>query len=451
MIDQAERPIRHPNTASPAVMTRRGWWLVLLNFLLPGSAQVLAGNRRLGRLGLISTFTLWLLAIAAGVLALVRPEQLFAFATNSWFLVLAQIVLIAYAVLWFVLAVDTLRLTRIIRATPLGRVAILGLGLAFLVASTGIAGAGAYYANVAGDTLGKLFGASAPPEDPTDGYYNILLLGGDAGPDRSGMRPDSLSVVSINADSGQATMIGLPRDMLNVPFNDTSPMHKRYPNGYNKCDVSACKLNSIYTEAEVRHPDFYPNAKAEGSSPGIEATKDAAEALTGLRIPYYVLVDMQGFADLIDALGGVEVTVDKRLPIGGDENLNGVIEWIEPGTQHMDGYHAQWFARSRHGTSDFDRMERQRQLQEAVLKQFTPANVFSKFQGIADAGTQVVKTDIPRDLIGYFVNLATKTRALPVQKLELTPANGINQDHPDIDQIHGKIRDLLYPKSTPAK
>ncbi|WP_187976736.1 LCP family protein [Mycetocola sp. JXN-3] len=450
MIEQSESPIRHPNTASPQVMTRRGWWLVLLGFVLPGSAQVLAGNRRLGRIGLVSTLIMWVAGIAALVLYLTDPEQLFSFATNSWFLLIAQIVLVAYAVLWFVLTIDTLRLVRIIKASPLGRVLILALGLVFLVASTGAASAGAYVANVTSGTLGKLFGTSAPPEDPTDGYYNILLLGGDAGPDRSGMRPDSLSVVSINADTGQATMIGLPRDMLNVPFNESSPMYKRYPNGYNRCDVSACKLNSIYTEAELRHPDYYPDAKAEGSSPGIEATKDAAEALTGLRIPYYVLVDMQGFADLIDALGGVEITVDKRLPIGGDENLKGVVEWIEPGTQHMDGYHAQWFARSRHGTSDFDRMERQRQLQEAVLKQFTPANVFSKFQGIAEAGTQVVKTDIPQDLLGYFVNLATKTRALPVQKLELTPANGIDQDHPDVPEIKSKINDLLHPKTTPT-
>ncbi|UCR90352.1 LCP family protein [Mycetocola spongiae] len=442
---QLGEPIRHPNTASPEVMGRRAWWLVVLNFLIPGSAQVLAGNRRFGRFGLGSTLLLWVLVLAAVVLYFAWPTQLYSLLTNPWFLIGVQAVLIAYALIWLVFAVDTFRLLRVVKARPLARVLVILLALLLAVLSTGVASAGAYYANVAGRTLGSIFGPGAPPEEPTDGYYNILLLGGDAGPDRAGLRPDSLSVVSVNADTGQATMIGLPRDMLNVPFVESSPMHKRYPNGYKRCDVSACKLNSIYTEAETWHADWYPDAKAEGSTPGIEATKDAAEALTGLRIPYYVLVDMQGFADLIDALGGVEVTVDKRLPIGGDEQLRGVVEWIEPGVQRMDGYHAQWFARSRHGTSDFDRMERQRQLQSAIIAQFTPQNVMSKFDAIASAGTQVVTTDIPGDMLGYFVNLATKTKSEPIQTLELTPANGINQDNPDVPDIHAKINALLHP------
>ncbi len=54
-----EQPLRYPDTSSRAVMTPRGWWLVVLNFLLPGSAQVLAGNRRLGRFGLGATLALW--------------------------------------------------------------------------------------------------------------------------------------------------------------------------------------------------------------------------------------------------------------------------------------------------------------------------------------------------------------------------------------------------------
>ena len=54
-----DRPLRYPDTASREVMTRRGWWLVLLNFLIPGSAQAVAGNRRLARIGLGATLAMW--------------------------------------------------------------------------------------------------------------------------------------------------------------------------------------------------------------------------------------------------------------------------------------------------------------------------------------------------------------------------------------------------------
>lgn len=439
-------PMRRPNADSAEVMTRRGWWLIALNFLIPGSAQSVAGNRRLGRIGLAATLTMWALGLLAVALGLFAPQVLLSIATHPVGLVLAQALLIGYAVLWVTLSLNTLALVRVPRARPGARAALILGAVALLAVSSGTAAVGAYYANATARTLGSMFGGGAPSEPPTDGYYNILLLGGDAGPDREGMRPDSLSVVSVNASTGQATMIGLPRDMLRVPFVEGSPMAALYPDGFQRCDVSACKLNSIYTEAELRRQALYPQAAAEGSSAGIEATKDAAEGLTGLRIPYYALVDMQGFSDLIDALGGVEVTPDKRIPIGGDEQLRGVAEWIEPGTQRMDGYHAQWYARSRHGTSDFDRMARQRELQEAVLRQFTPQNVLTKFEAVASAGTRVVTTDLPQDMLGSFAVLALKTRDLPVQNLELTPAEGIDQDNPDVEEIRSRIRTLLHPQ-----
>ena len=71
--------------------------------------------------------------------------------------------------------------------------------------------------------------------------------------------------------------------------------------------------------------------------------------------------------------------------------------WIEPGQQHLDGYHALWYGRARYGVAggDYERMRRQAVLQEAILQQFTPTNVLSKFQEVASAGADTVKTDIP--------------------------------------------------------
>ncbi|MET1051519.1 MAG: LCP family protein [Mycetocola sp.] len=450
MSGYAASPIRHPDLRATSLMTRRAWWLVVLNFVIPGSVQVLAGNRKLGRFGLAATLVMWLLGILAILAWFLWRTAALTIVTNSWVLTAAQLLLALYGILWLVLTIDTLRLLRLVRAAPGARFWIAACTVLLLVVSVGTATAGAYYAGITRGTLQSIFGggASVPP---VDGRYNILLLGGDAGPDREGLRPDSISVVSLDAETGRMTMIGLPRDMRDVPFSEGSPMGAMYPDGYQRCDVSACKLNSIYTEAQLRHQDLYPDAADQGSSAGIEATKEAAEGVTGLEIQYYALVDMQGFSNLIDALGGVEITVKVRLPIGGDENLQNVDEWIEPGTRVLNGYYAQWYARSRHSTSDYDRMERQRELQAAILHQFTPTNVLSKFQAITAAGTQVVKTDIPQDMLGYFGNLAMKTKELPTTSVELTPANNIDPDAPDFDAIRALVRaDLYPPTSTPA-
>jgi LCP family protein required for cell wall assembly len=449
----ASSPIRHPDAGSAQVMTKRAWWLVVLNFVLPGSAQVLAGNRRLGRFGLRATLALVALAVVLGVVYLVRPEIVLTVFTNSIGLWVLALALVFLALLWVVLTIDTLRLSRLVRARPKARPLIAGFATVLMVVVCGTAAYGAYVATTASGFLSSVFTAG-PSDPPANGRYNILLLGGDAGPDRLGLRPDSISVVSIDAATGQATMIGLPRDLADVPFSAGSPMAAAYPDGYGAhgCNVSACMLNSIYTEVELKSPDKYPDAVARGSQPGIEGMRDAAEGITGLKIQYFVLIDMQGFADLVDALGGVDIKVEKRLPIGGDAQFNNVDGWVEPGQQHMNGYTALWFGRARHGTSDYDRMARQRVLQEAILKQFNPANVLTKFQAVAQAGKQVVKTDVPQGMLGYFVNLASKTKALPITSVELVPANNVDPEHPDYAAIRKIIDAALAhpPTATPA-
>jgi polyisoprenyl-teichoic acid--peptidoglycan teichoic acid transferase len=442
-------PIRYPDTGSAQLMTRRGWWLVVLNVLMPGSAQVLAGNRKLGRFGLVSTLLLWFLAVAALIVYLLWPTVIYSLLTQTLALWAVQILAVAYVVVWVILTFDTLRLVRLVKARPSARGLIAAFSIVLLVVCGGTA---AYSAMIAGGARGALSGifAAGPSQPPVDGRYNIMLLGGDAGPDREGLRPDSMSVVSIDATTGKAVTIGLPRDLNPTPFPADSPMHAIYPNGYgyeDDCDVDVCQLNSIYTEVELYKADLYPNAAKQNSEPGIDAMRDALEGATGLKIQYYVLIDMEGFSDLIDALGGVDIDVKEKLPIGGDEDLNGVVSWILPGKQHMNGYTAQWYARSRHGTSDYDRMARQRQLQDAILKQVNPVNVVTKFNDIAKAGTQVVKTDIPQSMLGYFVDLGMKTRELSVTNLELVPPT-IDPTDPDYDEIHQLVQQAVAPPTS---
>jgi LCP family protein required for cell wall assembly len=445
-------PIRYPNTGSRDVMTRRGWWLVALNLLMPGSAQVLAGNRKLGRFGLVSTFILWLAAITILVVYLIKPTAVVGFFTQTLALSVLQVVLALYAVIWILLTLDTLRLVRLVKARPSARAGIAAFAVVLLVAVSGTAAYGAVLAGSARGALSGIFSAAAS-EPPIDGRYNIMLLGGDAGPGRDGMRPDSMSVLSIDANTGQAVSIGVPRDLDPVPFSDGSPMQNIYPDGYgynDTCDVDVCQLNSIYTEVELYKPKLYPDATKQNSQPGIEAMRDALEGVTGLKIQYYVLIDMEGFAQLVDSLGGVTIDVKEKLPIGGDAQGNGVTGWIYPGVQHMNGYTAQWYARSRESTSDYDRMARQRVLEDAMLKQFNPVNVATKFQDIAKAGQQVVKTDIPQSMLGYFVDLGMKTRKLPVQNLELVPPT-IDPSDPNYDQIHEMVHKAVTPPTATPK
>lgn len=454
-----ERPLRYPDTASGPLMTKRARWLVLLGFVLPGSAQVLAGNRKLGRFGLGATFTLLVLLLVLLVgFAFARTFTL-SLLTHPLVLLALQVLIVAYAVLWLVLGFDTLRLTRIVKVSGNWRLPVAVLSVLLTVVP--VLGA-AWAANSVGamrGALGSIFVNQAPSVAPVDGRYNILLLGTDAGADREGMRPDSISLVSVDAQTGQSVIVGLPRELVNMPFPETSPMHAVHPNGFcvgpNKFGpgggcLTTGYLNALFSEVEVvQDPTFgklyagmYADAKSRGSSPGIEATKDAVSGATGLTVQFYVLLDMDGFAKLIDALGGVTIDVKERVPVGGHEDPNtgewvDIAWWIEPGVQTLDGENAQWYARSRHGSArgDYDRMERQRELQAAILAQMTPANVLLHFQELAGAGTDLLETDIPQSMLGSFVDLATKAKNFTPVRVELTPP-AIDPEYPDYDTVH---------------
>lgn len=449
-------PIRYPDSSSRTVMTRRAWWLVVLNILVPGSAQALAGNRRLGRFGLGATLALWALAVVTVLFFVLWRSAFLVVATNWFALLLAQAMLLLYAGLWAILTVDTLRLVRLVKVAPWARLATAVVAVAALVLTSGGAAYAATLAGTARGTFGSIFTQTGPPADPVDGYYNVLLLGADSGDGRDSMRFDSISVVSVNADTGAVTIFGIPRDMPGFPFAP-GPMQDLYPEGHESFTDPTCGwgsgVNQLRTEVEVcRDGDaLYPGARDNGSEPGIEATKDAAEGILGIEIPYYAFIDMYGFAAMIDALGGVEITVTERLPKGGGPAWAGqpaeewAIGWIEPGEQRMDGDTAQWYARSRYTTDDWDRMKRQRELQQAILAQFTPANVLTRFQEVADAGTHLVQTDMPQSMLGYFADLAIKAREHPVNTIELTPDGGVDDRNPEYPFVRELVQQALHP------
>ena len=456
-----QRPMRHPDATSPELMGRRGWWLVILGWLIPGSAQVLAGSRRLGRFGLGATLWLWTVGIVLALgLLLWRPGVTSLFLApviGPILLTIGQIAIAGYGVLWIILGIDTLRLVRLVKTRGAARFGIAVLSIVLMVVSGGTAAYAASSVGAARDALGSIFGQSGPTVPPSDGYYNILLLGADSGDGRDSMRFDSISVLSINADTGAVTITGIPRDMREFPFSP-GPMQDLYPDGFEGHGDPECGwdggINQLRNAAENCREDqgtgLYPDAAAQGSAPGIEATKDAAEGILGIEIPYYVFIDMHGFAALVDALGGVDINVQERLPMGGGPAYEGqpadewAIGWIEAGQQHMNGNTAQWYARSRYTTSDWDRMRRQRELQQAILAQFTPATVLTRFQDVAKAGQAIVETDLPQSMLSYFVELGLKAKEQPVTTIELVPPL-VDPDEPDFAAIQQHVQDTLHP------
>ncbi len=451
-----EQPLRRPDSSSSAEMARRGWFLVLGNFVLPGSAQVLAGGRRLGRIGLVSTLVLWVAAVLVAVGAVVLRRTMLDLATNAAVLLVAEVALVGYALLWIVLTLDTLRLVRLVKVGGWAKAGIPVLAVALLVVASGGAAKAAGFAATTRGALATVFAASGPSQPPSDGYYNILLLGGDDGAGRDSMRFDSISVVSINADTGAITTTGVPRDLAGFPFSAGSPMRSLYPTVHTGHPSAKCGwgggINQLNTEVTVcgHGASLYPDAAKRGSTPGVQATRDAVQGLLGIKIQYYVLMNYGGFAQLVDALGGVDITVTQRLPEGGprydgEPVAKWATAWIEPGRQHMNGDTAQWYARSRETTSDWDRVRRQQQLQQAILKQVTPANLLARFQDVATAGQNLFKTDIPESMLGYLADLGVKSRAHAPQSLLLDPAHGVDQFTPDVAYVHATLQKLLHP------
>ena len=173
-------------------------------------------------------------------------------------------------------------------------------------------------------------------------------------------------------------------------------------------------LNGVYTLGQ-EHADLYPGKEA-----GLTAMKEAVSETLGLELNYYAMVDLAGFQKLVDAMGGINLDIGKRIPIGGVGSE--IYGWIEPGTNvHLDGYHALWFARSRADSDDYERMTRQKCVMAAMAKQLDPGTVATKFVDLAEAGSDIARTDAGTDQLPELVELAIKGKALPIESVNFAP------------------------------
>ena len=240
--------------------------------------------------------------VGAGCLVAATLHHEFAFWLVSDLAALqtVRIAMMALAVGWALLFFDAWRIGQPLTLRMGHRRAAIGVNgiLCFSVASVLLFGA--HLVGVQRDFIQTMFG-SGDASGAHDGRYNVLLLGGDSGADRWGLRPDSITVASIDAETGRTVLVSLPRNMQNFPFAKGSVMHEQFPQGF---DCEHCMLNGVNTWALDNKELF---GKAE--NPGIDATIMAVEGITGLKINYWAMVNLKGFRDLVDAVGGVTLNV----------------------------------------------------------------------------------------------------------------------------------------------
>ncbi|TQJ57878.1 LytR family transcriptional attenuator [Arthrobacter sp. SLBN-83] len=440
-------PVRYPVSASSPVRTKRAFVLVLLTLLVPGSAQLVAGDRKLGRTALRITLCVWAILLLAVVLLLLDRSMVISIVTNPVTSLVLVVLLAALALGWALLFLNTLRLIRPVLLAPKARPAV-GIALVVaLVLGSGSMGYAAYLLNVGRNAIGNIF-SSGPAIKPVDGRYNFLMMGGDAGDDRTGRRPDSLSVLSVDAETGQTAIISVPRNFQNAQFSEGSPMRALYPDGYNCGDE--CLINAINTEVTNEHANLYPGV----ADPGAQATMEAVSGTLGMQIQSYVLVDMQGFSTLINAMGGIRIKAGGWVPMSGyfDETTktHGMpLGWIPAGDQTLNGDQALWYGRSREYVDDYSRIQRQQCVQQAMLKQLDPTTLLSKFEDIASAGTKVVESNVSSAQLGSFLDLAIKARGKDVKRLTIGPPDfdPSFSTNPDFDQIHERVDQLLAQAS----
>lgn len=253
----------------------------------------------------------------------------------------------------------------------------------------------AYQANQARAVVSNVF-ASGDGESlfvPTSGVdadsvKTILLLGGDAGPGRWGLRTDTMILVTVHEVSGRTALISIPRNLTRVQFPPGSPLAAAFPNGFD--DLT----NAIFPYVSTR-PDLMEYYGANGLQAEAVALSQALGYSLDVEIDDYALVNMQGFTEVIDAVGGLTLELGGRVPLPpslpGERPLPAE---IGPGFVEMDGAMAIAYVRSRSADSDYQRMGRQRQLLAALGSQVTAAEALSGFVKVTGVLDDSMRTSL---------------------------------------------------------
>ena len=237
---------------------------------------------------------------------------------------------------------------------------------------------------------------------------NIIVLGVDERAEEHDVgRSDTLFVVMFDTNKKAASLLSVPRD--------TRVRIKGH--GWDK-------INHAYAYG------------------GRELTQKTTEELLGIKINNYVMVDFKGFVGLVDAIGGVDINVEK--------NMYYYDEWdgfkidLKKGMQHMDGKTAIQYVRYRDEEGDIGRIRRQQHFMMAVYDRITSANMLLHIPGLAKQLTNMVKTDLPlTDMVdlGRVLHAMVKSKGLAMATVPGTPEyiDGISYWLPDITDLREQM------------
>ena len=438
-------------TRRRAPTVRGALLLTLASAVVPGSGFLYNRRRVLGGIVIAA----WVVAVAAGWWFIPHDlDSALQLAADPTRVRTVTFVTAAILILWIVVVVTTFLA---VRPKPCGRwklggsaVVVAGLCLTVAVPTTLVARSALAQADLVETVFAPQVSATTPrdvtPVDPWGGRdrVNVLLLGGDGSETRDGVRTDSMILMSVDTRTGKAVTFSLPRNMMNAQFPPGTPLHDLYPTGFSGYgDPAAWMLNAVYGQVPVLHPD----AVGRSDNPGADALKLAVEGTTGLRVNYYLLVNLEGFRSLVDAMGGVTVNINSPVAIGGDTDA-GIPpdDYLDPGPdQHLTGFEALWFARGRYGSDDYERMERQRCLVDAIVEQVNPINMLRRFPAVAEASKDSISTDIPQDLLPAFVDLALKTKDTRVRSVVFRSSEEFFPGDPDFVWLQERVQAAIEP------
>jgi LCP family protein required for cell wall assembly len=441
-----------------------GW--TLLTSLLPGSGLIASGRRAIGWLILGSCLATTTAGVAfvffgdpvkfVSKQVLARPERL----------TYAAAAIVVLGVLWAAhVVVTNLSLRRFASLT--GAQSALSWALVSTLTAGGLGGAAVagkdmrlaqdMFASMFGDGAAVSATANRPDAAKADPWQNtrrvnIMLIGSDAGASRTGIRADTIIVASIDTKTGETVLLSLPRNLEHVPFPQGSRQAEDYPDGF-YCDDHSCMLNALW-QFGVEHADQYYQGE---KNPGLTATREGVEQALGLRIDEYAMVDLRGFMQFVDAIGGVTINVKRRIPVGGHRDARtglqvGVTSHIEKGRRKLNGYQALWYARSRSDSDDFERMSRQRCVIGALTDQADPQTIALSLPGIMRAAKDNIRTSIPVKDVDAWVTLAQRVQKAHVRSLTFTNAV-IAPGDPDFEKMRELVETALTeppPAATPS-
>jgi polyisoprenyl-teichoic acid--peptidoglycan teichoic acid transferase len=272
--------------------------------------------------------------------------------------------------------------------------------------------------------------------DVPDSVENILLLGSDIRPSDPGFRTDTIMVVSINHKEGTVNMLSIPRDMF------------VYAPGW-----GIVKINTVYQHGQ--------GDGSQGGGPGL--LKQTLLYNFGIVIHHYALIDLSNFTTIVDTIGGVDVAVEcnytgfrlKPPQLGPDDfdTYEAYVDYTDPevspgnwevytlpiGIHHFNGYMALWYGRFRHGSTDFERANRQQQVLRAILSQARNEGMVNviRIPELWNQYNDLVKTDMGLGNMLEFVPIATDVETNEISSYNLadlglvgyTPPNGPGAAH----------------------